>query len=267
MNKHTTTTLAAIFATSVASFAGTKKVEPSVLASEATLTGNIGVNVASAYVYRGKQLDCGTSVQPYLNLDIPTGVNGLSLTVGTKQNFQSNSPNFVWYRSEIDAGLKFKVGRLEFAPYYESVTSPDKRFNTSQGVNLVIGLDDKGLFPFTVHPYVKTYVNVDSAVAGTTGGHYYEVGIKPTVNVYGTTVAFPVSVGVGDNKFYTSNTTDSKLTNNLKYGYTSVGIATDTPLSKNLSVVTETTAMNTSDVTGSKNPNIWFTSGGLSVKF
>jgi len=267
MNKKTTTTLAAILATSVSTFAGTKTVQPTVLTSESTLTGNIGATVATSYVYRGKQLDCGDSLQPFLNLEVPTGLTGLSLVVGTKQNFQSNSPNYVWYRSEIDAGLKLKVGRLEITPYYESVTSPDKRFASTQGVNLVLTLDDKGLFPFAVHPYVKSYTELDSNTHNTTTGQYYELGIKPSVNVYGTTVSFPVAVGAGDNKFYATNTTDSKITNNLKYGYSSVGIATDTPLSKSFSVITETTAMNTTDVAGNKNPNIWFTSGGISVKF
>lgn len=263
MNKQTKTTLAVILATSVASFAGTKALDTSMLTpAEPSVSGSVGVSVATGYIDKGREYDTHPVVQPWLNLAIPTTVEFMgtqsTIVLSTKQNVHTESPKADWWRSEVNAGLLMKRGRVSFLPSYELVTSPNHKFSKTESLNLCLGFDDTRLTPFALNPHVKTSISLKKNGLENTGGAYYEVGIAPSVKVQTTKVTFPINLGVGANNFYAQNE---------HYGYTSVGVNTDTPLVKNVSLVTASTYVNTNEYSNNGKTSLWLTSAGISVKF
>jgi hypothetical protein len=260
MSKQTKTTLAALLATSVAAFAGTstKTIKPT--EKESFASGLLGVEVSSAYINKGRLFDSSAVFQPFAAVIIPTKLElgGVKVAVvgATKQNLHTADPLKSWARSEVNAGLSFNKDRLTLVSTYEWVSSPNDSYTDSQGVNLTLSFDDSGVSPIALKPHVRGYF-------GTKGGfepvaNYYEVGIAPSVAVYNTEVAFPVNLGFGSKNFYK---------NGEKYGYTSVGVSTSTPLSQSVSLIAGVTYFNTNDKVNSGTKDLWLTSAGIVVKF
>lgn len=261
MNKQTTTTLAAILATSVAAFAGTttKNTKPIETKSDPFVTGVIGVEVASGYVNKGRLFDSSAVYQPFAAIVIPTklelgGVN-VSVIGSTKQNIHDASPLNGLSRSEYNAGLLLNKDRVSVAASYEWVNSDQNWFPDAQGVNVALSFDDSGLTPLALNPYAKGYFGTKRV--GQPVGNYYEVGVAPSVSVAKTTVGFPVAVGFGNRSFFSTGE---------RYGYTSAGVSTSTPLTTNLSLTTGVTYFNTNTSSSGKS-DFWLTSAGLVLKF
>lgn len=261
MNKTKTTTLAALLATSVASFAGTstKNTKPLETKSDPFVTGVIGVEVSSGYINKGRIFDSSAVFQPFAAVIFPTrlelgGVN-VSVIGSTKQNIHTASPLNGLSRSEYNAGLLLNKNRVTLTSTYEWVTSDQNWFPDAQGVNVSLSFDDTGLTPLALNPYAKGYFGTKRV--GQPVGNYYEVGVAPTVSVAKTTVGFPVAVGFGNRSFFTTGE---------RYGYTSAGVSTSTPLSNNVSFTTGVTYFNTNTNNSGKD-SFWLTSAGLVVKF
>lgn len=261
MNKQTTTTLAAIIATSVAAFAGTstKNVKTLETKSDPFVTGVIGVEVASGYVNKGRVFDSSAVYQPFAAIVIPTKLElgGVKVSVigSTKQNIHAASPINGLSRSEYNAGLLLNKDRVTLTSTYEWVSSDNNWFPDAQGVNVGLSFDDRGLTPLAMNPYAKGYFGTKRV--GQPLGNYYEVGVAPSISVAKTTVGFPVAVGFGNRSFFSSGE---------RYGYTSAGISTSTPLASNVSLTTGVTYFNTNTSSSGKS-DFWLTSAGLVLKF
>ena len=260
MSKQTKTTLAALLATSVAAFAGTstKNVKPT--EKEALISGLLGVEVSSAFINKGRLFDSNAVFQPFAAVIIPTKLElgGVKVAVvgATKQNLHVQEPLKTWARSEINAGLSLNKDRLTLVSTYEWVTSSNNSYRDSQGVNTTLSFDDIGLSPIALKPHARAYFGTKEGFEP--NANYYEVGIAPSTAVYNTEVSFPVNLGVGSKGFYK---------NDAKYGYTSVGINTCTPIRENVSLIAGVTYFNTSDKINNGNKDLWLTSAGLVVKF
>lgn len=262
MSKQTKTTLAALLATSVATFAGTttKNTKPLEKEVDPVITGAVGFEVSSGYINRGRVFDTSSVFQPFAAVILPTKLElgGVKVAVigSTKQNLHSDHTSRTWSRSEVNLGLSFNKDRFTFTSTYEYVDSHNDWFKETQGVNLTLSFDDVGLTPVALKPYARTYIGTKRV--GLPTANYYEVGIAPSFAVYNTEVSFPVTAGFGDRNFYKGGE---------KYGYTSVGVSTSTPLTNSVSLIAGATYFSTNENINTKNDNLWLTSAGIVVKF
>jgi hypothetical protein len=258
--KTKTTTLAAILATSVASFAGTTVKTASVEKTEPSYSGFYGINALSSHINKGTEIDNNPIFQPFAGITVPTklelaGVK-TSVVLETRQNLHTDKNLSVWARSEVNAGILLSKNRISLLTTYELVTSPNKSFDHSEGLNFTLSFDDSGLAPISLNPRVKAYVGINSGFESL--GNYYEVGVAPSFVTGKTTVSFPVNLGVGSKNFYKDNE---------RYGYSSVGLSTVTPVFKNTALVAGVNYLNTNDKINSGKKDFWLTSAGLVVSF
>jgi hypothetical protein len=261
MSKTTKTTLAAILATSIATFAGTSVQTTEGSNFEPSFSGVYGVDVSSGFVNKGRLFDSNPVFQPFGSIIIPTSLEiggGIRTSVvgSSRQQLHTESPLSTWARSEVNVGFVFTKDRLSFIPTYELVTSSNRSYRSSQGVNLTLEFDDVGLTPLPIKPHARAYIGTKSGFERL--ANYFEVGISPTVAAGSTTVSFPVNLGVGTNNFYTGGE---------RYGYTSAGVATSTPLCNKVSLVTGVTYFNTNENINNGKKDLWLTSAGIAVQF
>jgi len=94
-------------------------------------------------------------------------------------------------------GLALNTGRVTVTPGFEVLAYPGRDGKNSQGVTARVALDDKGLLPVTLNPYVYTSRAVDPR-----GGYYYEVGVAPGKSFGKLDVAVPVTVGASSDNYY-----------------------------------------------------------------
>lgn len=260
--KTTTTTLALALATTVAAFGGTKTQTPAEkLETKALYSGVYGVEVSSGFVNKGRRLDSNAVFQPFAAISIPTkleigGGVEINVVLASRQQLNTKSPLSVWSRSENNLGLSFTKDRLSLISTYEIVTSPNNSYKSSQGVNLVLEFDDMGLTTLPIKPHVRTYIGTKEGFERQS--NYFEAGISPTVTAGITNITFPINIGVGDKGFYVGGE---------RYGYTSAGIATLTPIYKDLSLTTNLTYFNTNENINNGKKDLWLTSAGFVVKF
>jgi hypothetical protein len=261
MTKTHTYAVAALIAAALTAQAGTPSIPTSTTKSSLpTVEGSFGVDVATGYTFKGVHLDSKVSTQPYLNLRVPLTVNAYGLdTASVNLNTrQFSNPNAVvndWYRSEVNTGVTFNSGSFSITPSYHNTSSPNSVGGSDQAVDLTVGYT--GLFG--LNPHVTAY----KGLAGTPGtgvglGAYYEVGVSPSTSLGTTTLSLPVNVGYGTSNLYPQN---------QKYGYTSVGVATKTPLFKNVSLNTGVTYFNTKEALNPGNTNHWVGSAGVELEF
>ena len=260
--KTTTTTLALALATTVAAFGGTKTQTPAEkLETKALYSGVYGVEVSSGFISKGRRLDSNAVFQPFAAISIPTkleigGGVEMAVVMSSKQQLHTEDPLSVWSRSESNIGLSFTKDRLSFISTYEIVTSPNNSYKNSQGVNLSLEFNDMGLTTLPIKPHVRTYIGTKEGFEKQS--NYFEAGISPTVTAGSTNVSFPINVGVGAKNFYAGGE---------RYGYTSAGVATLTPIYKDLSLTTSVTYFNTNENINNGKKDLWLASAGFVVQF
>lgn len=92
-------------------------------------------------------------------------------------------------------------------------------------LNFNLAYDDtKALGPWAMHPHVtvlKSVIGNPVGVPGANQGWYYEIGVAPSHALGPVTLTVPLTVGLGDSKFYGGKT----------YGYFSAGTTLSVPLS------------------------------------
>ena len=264
MNKNTINSLlAASLITTSSVFAGetTKSVSAPSIEGAAIVTGTIGVNVASGYVFRGQLLDSNLAYQPNLSLKVPLnltsfGIDNSAIEFTTLQSLNQNAPLAGWYRSESVVGVSLAKGAFVVTPSYEFYNSPTSKFESSQGVGLKLSFKEGALW--NLNPYVKGYFGVQgNANNGTKPGCFYEGGIRPSFLAGKTTVSIPVSLGFGTRNYYANNST---------YGYVTTGIHTSTPITSNMNFLASVDYWNTGQSVNSKTNTIT-TSLGLNFTF
>ena len=239
---------AAILALPALSMAGTdtkesREAQPIVeKVKETWISGDLGVSVVSEYVSRGFPLeDKGVMAQPYLDLyfklyESEGFLNKISFNLGLWGSLHSHvqpaaetSSTRNWFEFDYTAGLAFTFDKNFMATLsYFEYTFPSDVLGTSRSLNLNLAYDDTDLLgAFALHPHAAVLYELGApGFAGIRGkGWYYEVGIAPSyvfckASPYAVTLTVPVTVGLGDDRFYAGDT----------FGYVSVGAQLSVPL-------------------------------------
>ena len=236
MIKHPVTKIgalaAAILAIPAVGFAGThgKEVKDVVeKCKESCITGDIGLDVYSQYVFHGLTLENqGAIIQPYADLYFRLyqgegALNSVSLNLGIWNSFHSNhtvaSTTRGWYEFDFLAGVSFTfLKNLTFTPSYIFYSSPGDYFENSHNLRLQLGFNDTDLLgAFSLQPYVYVEFELEGKSGnGPDEGVYYEVGIAPSVEVGPVNLAFPIKAGFGSSDYYAGD---------HGYGFFSAGVA------------------------------------------
>ena len=222
---------AAIFAGPAVTFAGTSAKEMKTIVEkckESCITGDIGIDVYSKYVFHGLTLENqGAILQPYADIYFKfySGegfLNEVSLNLGVWNSFHSHhtvaSTTRGWYEFDFLAGMSFTFAKnFTFSPTYVYYSSPGDYFDISHNLQLQLSYNDTDLLgKFALHPYVLVQFELDGKSGnGTDEGVYYEVGIAPSIAAGPITFAFPIKAGFGSSDYYS---------NNSGYGFFSAGI-------------------------------------------
>ncbi|MEP6667507.1 MAG: hypothetical protein ABJF10_00055 [Chthoniobacter sp.] len=205
---------------------------------ESCITGDIGVTLVSAYISRGLVLENqGVIAQPYLDLYFKlyegTGfINKVTLNLGLWSSIHSHpqpdgstSTTRNWYEFDYTPGIAITFAKnFTFTASYFEFDSPADSFDTARSLNFNLAYDDTDLLgKFALHPHV-TYLREITApgVAGLgPNGNYYEAGIAPGFAAGPVAITFPITVGLGSEGFYASDT----------FGYVAGGCQLSIPLS------------------------------------
>lgn len=254
MTNKTTTLVGAIFASSIAAYAGTTTTTTVESSPQALLSGAFSTQISSGFIRNGIQQDKSAVIQPRLSVTIPTGVSFLDtsadIKLSTVQNLHTSRPQSTWWRSQVNTGVELTRDRFSVSPSFELINSPNGKFDVERGLNLLVEYNDVDQTKFALYPHVRGYwSNV---------GNYYEAGIAPLLKAYSTTITLPVNVGFGANNYYNANES---------FGYVSTGIATSTPVYKNINLDTSVNYYRNSQGVNNGDKNVWITSVGFSYNF
>lgn len=198
-------------------------------AAESSITGDVGIDVASDYYFHGiLQQGNGSILQPYGNLSLKVSEGGVfdsvSVDVGIWNSFHGRrgvaGQNSNWFEFDFTTGLTLNKGNWSISPKYIRYSSPGNYFGNSSAAALRIGYNDSdALGAMSLQPYLWVEYEADgksaNGAAGSDGGLYYEVGISPSRTFGDLTVSVPVKLGLGSNDYYTTDEA---------YGFSSVGV-------------------------------------------
>ncbi len=223
---------AAILAIPAISFAGPSGKETKAViekCKESCITGDIGLDVYSQYVFHGLTLENqGAILQPYADLYFKLyegdgALNTVSLNLNIWNSFHSNHPvtstTRSWYEFDFLAGMSFTfLKNLTFSPTYVLYASPGDYFTNSHNLRLQLSFNDKDLLgAFSLQPYFFAEIELEGKGGnGVDQGVYYEIGIAPSVEVGPVAVAFPIKAGFGSSDYYAGD---------AGYGFFSAGVS------------------------------------------
>jgi hypothetical protein len=161
-------------------------------AQEGPLHLSLGVDVATAYFYRGyRQEDGGFLVQPYADVALDlTSVAGwdVSASVGTWNSFHDRATGLesndgftgTWYERDITAGLTAERGPWALAVTYAWFTSPSNAWTTMQELNVSAAYADEGWAPgWSISPMVGVAIETQGSADGMDEGVCLQVGVEP----------------------------------------------------------------------------------------
>ncbi|MEI9894896.1 MAG: hypothetical protein WDN28_13675 [Chthoniobacter sp.] len=205
---------------------------------ESCITGDIGVTFVSAYLSRGLVLENqGVIAQPYLDLYFKlyegTGfINKVQLNLGLWSSIHSHpqpdgstSTTRNWYEFDYTPGIAVTFAKnFTFTASYFEFDSPADSFDTARSLNFNLAYDDTDLLgKFALHPHVTYLRELDAPGAAGLGpqANYYEIGVAPGFAAGPVAITFPITVGLGSEGFYQSDT----------FGYVAGGIQLSIPLS------------------------------------
>jgi hypothetical protein len=209
------------------------------------ISGDLGITWTSNYAGPGARgfnlVDEGWILQPYLDLylDVYKGdgfVNKVTLALGMWADVQENTTGATntggvsrWYEYDITAGVNFSLANhFTVGLTYFEITSPSDTFDNARPLYLTVSYDDTELMgAFALHPTFQYQYQLPAE--GSTGmqgeSSYFFFGIQPGIQVvkdgmFPTRISFPMSVGLGDNKFYNGST----------FGFFAAGVQADVAL-------------------------------------
>lgn len=196
---------------------------------ESWITGDIGVDIYSQYIFHGLTLENqGAILQPFADwyFKVYEGegfLNKATVNLGIWNSFHSNHPvsssTRSWYEFDFYGGMSFTFAKhFTFTPTYLAYTSPGDYFETSHNLGLRLAIDDKDwLGPFSLQPYVYVEFELDGKSGnGANQGVYYEAGIAPGYTVGNLTVSVPVKAGFGSSDYYAGD---------AGFGFVSAGVS------------------------------------------
>jgi hypothetical protein len=219
--------------------------------NESAITGDIGLNVVTAYYFRGAiQNNHSPSFQPYADIFLKAyegdgflnkAVFGLGVWesytnaategrnskrpnsyTGTSYK-QGSSSNSTWYESDITPSIALTFGKVTITETYLFYSSPNNQFTSNQGLSSKIGYDDGDLLgAFALHPTFTLIHETDGKEAlidnttQTTSkhGNYWEIAAAPSYSAGPVTLTLPLTAGFGSQSYYAKN----------GFGYFSAGL-------------------------------------------
>ncbi len=213
--------------------------------NESAITGDIGLNVVTAYYSRGIiQSNHAPSLQPYADIFVKAYegdgfLNKAVFGLGVWESFTdgstkaTNSKGFPsagakywqtngvggkasWYESDFVPSLALTFGKVTITESYLYYSSPSNQFIDFQGLNSKLSFDDSDLLgAFALHPSVTMLHEVDGKAGnGSRHGNYWEGAVAPSYTAGPVTITAPLTVGFGSSKFYAKD----------GYGYFSAGL-------------------------------------------
>jgi hypothetical protein len=205
---------------------------------ESCITGDLGVTFVSAYISRGLVLENqGVIAQPYLDLYFKlyegTGfINKVVLNLGLWSSIHSHpqpdgstDTTRNWYEFDYTPGFAITFAKnFTFTASYFEFDSPASSFDTARSLNFNLAYDDTDLLgKFALHPHVTYLRELDAPGAAglAPNGNYYEIGLAPGFSVGPVSVTIPLTVGLGSEHFYASDT----------FGYFAGGVQLSVPIS------------------------------------
>lgn len=210
-------------------------------------SAELGLDVTNNYMFRGiAQQDRGIIAQPWAEfaLDLsgedgpPISVfGGIWNSVHSERGGSTSVDNDVehWYEADVYAGASVGFGKLEASLIYTAYMSPSDSFTTIDELMLGLSYDDSEsplLLGIAWSPSVTLAIEIgDGAASGPDEGIFLGFGVEPGFDLEdgmfaGTTISFPVQVGLGLADYYQDATGDDDL-----FGYVDVGVAASVPLS------------------------------------
>jgi len=208
-----------------------------------------GVDFTNRYFFRGiVQERQGFISQPWAALDIDLVKNDdwtLQGVLGTWNSIHDTPTNAAnpdelvgkWYESDFYGGLSVTAGNWSGKAIYAFYTSPSDSFETIQEVIFSAAYDDtEALGAWALNPALSLAVETGSNFgdgADTQPGTYLEPSISPGFTVEngfrgafkGTTVSFPVTVGLSLSDYYEDGDGEDST-----FGFASVGARAAIPL-------------------------------------
>jgi hypothetical protein len=199
--------------------------------SESVIYGDIGVNVVTAYYYRGVMFaNHSYSVQPSANLnikafqgdDFSATVNlgiwsshsnpGQTIAGRTPQNPRN------WTQFNFTPGVTMTFGKISISESLHFYEYPNKGHESFEGLNSKISFDDSDLLgalalnPSVTHmkelsgkAAVGILNNTGAKSGAEKGGNYWEAAVAPGASVGPVSVSVPLAVGFGSGNFYQRN--------------------------------------------------------------
>jgi hypothetical protein len=227
---------------------------PAAAPTPSLITGDFGVTILNQYNSRGFDVvDRGVQSQPYADLyfDAYEGdgfLTSIKPTIGLWSNIESQVPSSAgglgavglntstkyWEEFDWTPGVAFVFAKKwTLTETYLEFDGPNGvQQKTARSLNSTIAFDDSNLidksgnFSFQPHFTFLTGLGGQSGAGLSRYGNYFEIGISPTYTIlkkfdYPLTLGLPVTVGLGDDRFYGPNKV---------YGYSSVALTVATPL-------------------------------------
>lgn len=218
--------------------------------SKSCITGDLGVNIVSEYIWRGLvQENQGVIAQPYLNLyfSLYKGegfVNAVSLNLGTWSSVHSHAEPLYnqgssdrFYENDYSAGVAVTFAKnFALTTTFTSYNSPSDVFESAEELSLKLAYNDSDLLgAYALHPYALVAFDLGDSRLGfddrafdrgpaaddnlSGSGIYYELGIAPSYalvkdGAYPVTVTLPITLGLGNSNYY----------NGDSFGYVSAGL-------------------------------------------
>ncbi len=243
--------VAAVVALPTLSWAGTassksKPVPAPEKLQESAITGDIGLNVVTAYYYHGSiQQNHSASFQPYadinfkafegdgflnkatINIGIWNSLTNPATSTSPSGNGLWNSPKS-WVESDFTPGVSLTFGKVTLTESYQFMFFPNSStLETSESLVSKLAFDDSDILgAFALHPSIThqheisgkaALSNSDAALGGVNSGHrgnYWEAAVAPSIAAGPVTVTLPVTLGFGSSKYYKED----------GYGYLSAGV-------------------------------------------
>jgi len=205
---------------------------------ESAITGDIGLNVVTAYYSRGIiQNNHAPSFQPYADIFFKAYegdgfLNKAVLNISVWNSFTkkstfsgSTSSTRSWYESDFTPGIALTFGKVTLTESYLIYMSPNDVFPTAEGLQSKLSFDDSDLLgALALHPsftHLKELSNklgttdsVGPTAGSSKGGSYWELAIAPGIAAGPVNLTFPISVAFGSDSFYQKD----------GYGYTAAGV-------------------------------------------
>lgn len=179
---------------------------------------DLGVDIASRYIWRGLQLSEGVALQPYLEMSIG------NFTLGTWGSYQTSDI----YSQELDfyASYAFgpvSVGFIDYA--FPSDNVGGQYFNASGHVGEVgLSFDGVEKFPLTVNLYMNVYNDDDNSFYSEIGYPFTVKGVDLNLFVGAGTGFYTLDTNYGINNFGLSASKDVKVTESFSFGLSASAI-------------------------------------------